>query len=233
MVPVADLLTSVKNDLGGYANSVSQDQLLEKLNRGKDEVCSIIKTLRDDYFVTSSQSTSSNAAHYFGPMATNTREYTLPSDCTEIRAIEVSNVGYEETIFSYRDISHPEFQATRKAATAAGVSSGINNSTYLYTIVGKSTFMLADYPEAAFTPTLWYIFTVPDFAADDSLTEILFPFTKHISDWAVKRLMLAKQDPQQYTLWQQEWRNSVITLLGEVGDRSTTNATFVQDYLEG
>lgn len=234
-IPINDLLTAVNNDLKGYANAFSQSQKLEALNKAKDEVCSILKTQNANYFVTSSQSSDSTAAHYFAALNTTTREYTLPPDMLELRFIEVTSpAGYEGTDFQFRDLSHPDFQNSRRIATANGSATPAiaGSSIYFYTITGKDQFMLADYPETAFVIKLWYVYAIPDFASDDTLSEILFPYDKKLSDWAVKRLLLQEQDQAGYAAWTTEWRTSVITLTGASNVRQSTTPEFVADFVE-
>ena len=225
-----DLFNLAYANLGGLSNAVSSDQLLAYLNRGKDAVWAILKANNDEYFLAMSQSTDSSADSYFGPLATDTREYTLPDDLREIKFIECLTSNYTDSEWVYKNATDPEFRATRRAATG-NPSSTFNASTqFFYTIVDKDQFVMASYPPAAVVLTLWYIRALPDFEMSDTVDEILFPFNKLIAEYAAKRATLGTQDQAQFTAWSAEWKQSVIEAAQGSGPRNEADATFAIDF---
>lgn len=224
-----DLVDLTVGRLSGYGNAVNPEDVLSAVNEGKDEVWAVLKNLEDEYFVTPSQTSDSTLDTYFASLTTSAREYDLPADFKEIRFIECTTVGYEDLKFTYRKLSDPDFQGARKAATADGVSS-TPQSEYLYAIVAKGTFMLANYPEVALSLKLWYVRGLQDLETDTPLTEIISPYVKKIADFAAKKIMLGLKDPEQFAAWKQEWKDSIMTLTTSASPRNQADAEFVQDF---
>lgn len=225
-----DLYTLALNNLGGYSNSVSSDQLIAYLNRGKDAVWAILKANNDEYFLAMSQATNSSNDYYFGPLDPTLRQYTLPDDLREIKFIEVTTPNYTETEFVYRNATDPEYRAARRGSTTTPANSS-SASRFLYTIVDKDQFVMADFPPVALTLTLWYIRALPDFELGDTVDEILFPFNKLIAEYAAKRAMT--KDAAQFNIWAAEWKSSVIEASQGSGPRNESDPVFVQDFIEG
>lgn len=226
-----DLIDMTNDLLAGYQNGVDSRAMLTYLNMGKDELWGVTKELHEEYFQAVSQSTASGNDYYFGPLNTTTRQYTLPADLRAIEFIECTTVGYENAKFVYVKLNSPEFRAARVSANSAnGLDQSNSVSTYYYSIIGKNQFVLASYPPAALTLILFYTRALPDFEASDVVDEILFPFSKKLAEFAAQRAMLGIQDPSQFTLWKQTWRDSLINLVQAEGGRNDANATFVQDF---
>jgi hypothetical protein len=230
--PTQQLITSIQTRLGGSANALTSDQFLDFVNEAKDEFWSVLVTCANDYFVQNTTTTVSQS-NTFAALNTTTREYTLPSDYLCARFIEVlSPSGYENTRFVFRDLSHPEFQAQRRDSTASGNSSGALRDVYYYTIVGKNTFMLAAYPEVAFTLKIWYVRAIADLVLAGTFDETVLPFPKKIVDYAVSRIRFVK-DPGEWAAWKQAWKDDVVTLLEAATPRSSTDAQFAAEFCDG
>lgn len=224
-----DLIDLANDLMAGYQNGVDSRALLSYLNMGKDEVWALIKTLKDEFFQKVSQSTDSTADFYFPPLTPGVREYTLPSDLHSIDFIECLTANYTSAKFVYRKPTDPDFRAARMAATADPTSTAQPN-VFLYTIVGKDQFMLADYVPTTLTISLWYTRSLADFEASDEIDEIVFPFGKKIAEFAVKYAMLGLQDQAQFAAWKGEWRDSVIGLMQGAAPRNESDPTFVADF---
>lgn len=235
-----DLIDGTNSRLAGYQNAIDPDGLLSFLNEAKDEIWALLKNLHTEYFESSSQNVNSALVNFFpldqfgstlpnNTLQTNVRQYTLPSDLREIKFIEVTTKGYEQTSFVYRGIDTEDFRAARKSAN---VDPTLTPSTeYFYTISGKNQFVMAQFPEAPFSLTLWYIRSLPDFTATDSIDEILFPYSKKMMDYSVKKAMLALQDPAQFQAWQVQWREDIHTVETSASPRNQADAEYVQDFL--
>jgi len=225
-----DLLDLANARLLGYANAVDTDVLMSYLNEAKDEVWSVLKNLEDEYFVTSTQSTDATKVNYFGPMSTTVREYTLPVDFKEIKFIEILDKGYEQTVFTFKNITDNDFRSARRAAS---VDSTLTPSVeYFYAIVGKNQFVMAQFPEVAFQkPVLWYTRGILDFELSDQVDEIVLPYTKKIANYAVKRITLGLQDTKLWAAWKEEWKADLMTIASTAAPRNEADPEFVDDFL--
>src|ERR1017187_383360 len=225
-------LIDIANDLlAGYQNGVDSRALLTYLNLAKDEVWGVTKELHDEYFQVFSQSTNPTADYYFAPLTTSVRNYTLPADLRSIEFIECTTPGFQGTTFSYAKLNTPQFRQERQASNEANAPDPNNNVTeYLYSIAGKNQFVLAAYPAAPMTLILWYTRALPDFEAQDTLDEILFPFSKKLAEFAAKRAMCGVQDAGQFGIWKAEWRDSLINLVQSSGSRNDADPQFVTAY---
>lgn len=223
-----DLIDSLRIRLGGLANAFTVDKYLSLLNDGVAEVWSVVRSLDLDYFAAFSQPTTSADDNYFVDLTSTVREYDLPKNCRELRAIECLTVGFEDKRFEFRRFDDPEFQSVRRVSTAGGSGTA---ATYVYTVFGNQ-FMLAQFPEATLRLKLWYIKSIDEIDIN-TIPDILFPFNKKIVDYAAERATLSSQNESMSQAWMIEWKDDVKTLAMSTGSRSSTNATFVSDYLGG
>jgi len=228
-----DIIDLANARLAGYANAVSQDDLLGFLNEAKDAVWNVLRGLEDEYFVTPSQATQSSESYYFPALSPTVREYNLPTDLREIKFIECTTSGFTGLQFVFRAITDEDFRSLRRAANEGTVAITNNPDTILYTVVGKKTIVFADFPPAALTLTIWYVRSIPDFEAADPVDEILFPYSKKIASYAAKAIMLATQDPVQFQMWSSKWREDVIEIAQGADGRNGSDPVFVQGMCEG
>lgn len=227
-------LIDMTNDLlGGYQNGVDQRALLTYLNQAKDEVWSVTKELHDEYFQVFSQPTTSTLTNYFPPLSTTVRNYTLPEDLRSIEFVEVQapTTGGPVPKFTYAKLNSPAFKEQREQSNQlGGPDPNSNSEQYLYTIAGHDQFVLASYPNQAYTLILWYTCSIQDFEAGDTISDILFPFSKKLAEYAAKAAMLANQDASQFSAWTQTWRQSLVNLVQGEGERNDADPRFVVDF---
>ena len=225
-------LIDMTNDLlGGYQNGVDSRALLTYLNLGKDEVWSVTKELHDEFFQVFSQNTSSTSDFYFPQLVSSTRQYTLPADLRSIEYIECTTPNYQGTKFVYAKLNSPTFRDAREESNEiGGPDTNGNCDVMVYTIAGKDQFVLASYPPTTLSVSLWYTRALPDFEASDTVAEILFPFSKKLAEYAAKKAMIGMQDPAQFSIWEKEWRNSLINLVQASGERNDADPQFVTDF---
>ena len=228
------LLDEVKIRLASLANAYTVDMQLSFINEGIAEVWAVLKSLDLDYFTDSTQDTLTSSDDYFVDLNTSQREYDLPPNCRELRFIECLTSGFQDRIFEYRKLDDPIFQAARREATAQGPDSpsdsGAVIGNYYYTVFGTQ-LMLAQYPETSLQVKLWYIKSLSDITdITVPLSDMLFPFSKKIIDYAVERVMLTSQNIPLGEAWLASWKESVKTLAMSAGLRSSTNPIFVADY---
>ena len=228
----SDLADLVNASLGGYQNALDQALLYSYLNEGKNMVWMILKELKVNYFGQTSQSTDNTQLNYFGPLATNSRQYTLPGDFHEMRFLEVEDVGWEDTRIEYRPISHPDWQDARRSNTNVDNDADLTlgDNVIYYDILGKNQLILAQYPQFPFHVTLIYIRIIPDFGADDVVDEILYPFSQKIAEYATKKAMLALQDEPMTDEWTKQWRDSVIMMTESASLRQSSDPLFVASF---
>lgn len=229
----SDLADLANASLGGYQNALDQNLLYSFLNEGKNEIWMILKELKVNYFGQVSQNTDSTQDNYFGPMNTGSRQYTLPVDYHEMKFIEVEDVGFEETHFEYRPISHPDWQAARRDDTNQQNDNDTtaDDSVYYWDVFGKDQLLIAQYPRFAFHATLFYIRIIPDFNADDIIDEVLYPFSQKIAEYATKKAMMALQDQPMTAIWVEQFKQSVIRIVESASLRQSSDPIFVSDYL--
>ena len=228
------LIALALTNLGGLANAVTSTQLLSFLNEGKDEVWALLKELKEGFFIQASQTTDNTKTNYFPALLTNKREYTLPNDLRDIQFIEVTAPsGYERIKFTRRSMMHPEFRNSRTSSTAFASQGNTVPLTgldeYFYDVVGKNTFILAQYPEVAFTLIIWYLRVLPEITPNGTVDEIIYPFSKKIADFAVMKVMLLK-DAAAWTAWKSQWRDDVVTLI-QGADRYSVDPVYVADFV--
>lgn len=229
-----EIVDLTSNNLGGMANAVTPDQLLQFINEGKDELWGVMKQLNKGFFVVQSQATSPTASYYFAPLNTTTREYALPFDLVDIEFIEViAPVGYETTRFTRVPVFHNAFRSARTSALAFQDQGGsipfTGNSEYLYDIIGKGTLTLAQFPEVAFTLKIWYVRTLPEITLQGAVDEVIFPFHKKIADYAAMRVFL-KGKPDSFAEYQGVWREDVIQVM-QSASRESSDPQFAEDFL--
>lgn len=224
-----ELIDLANARLSGYQNAVDPQALDSFLNEGKDEVWAILKNLDKEYFMQKSQYTDAAAAHYFGPLQTNQREYDLPSDLRSIEFIECVTSGYENLAFVYQEINSETFKEVRRASLPA--PSNVNQLSYLYTEVGKDQFVLAQFPAVSLQLVIWYIRDLSDYEPDGVVDDLIFPYVKKIVSFAIQRIMLSVQDPVQFQMWSAAWKEDIKNIAQGASDRNDADPLFVDDFV--
>jgi hypothetical protein len=229
-----DILDDLRIELGALSNAFTVDQQLLFINKGVQEVWSIVSSLGLDYFADATQNTDNTKDDFFIQLTTNVREYNLPTNCRELRFIECTTAGFEDRVFELRKFDDPLFAVARRQATAngssggGGATSGSIIGNYYYAVFGNQ-IILAQYPEATLTAKCWYIAGIDDIGVGD-VPNILHPFNKKIVDYAAVRAILSTQNESLSPQWLDAWKDSVRTLAISVGGRSSTNPVFISDY---
>lgn len=226
------LIDLANSELAGYQNAVDSTALNSFLNEGKDEVWAALKQLNDEYFLAFSQATVPTDPFYFAPLNTTNREYDLPDDFREIKFVEVLTADFTNAQFVYKDVTDPNFRTARQLANANGATSNTNNLFFQYTIVGKNKFVTADFMPATLTLKLWYIRSLPDYEPSDEVDEILFPYTKKICTYAVRKALLSTQDQSMWAAWKQEWRDGIISVTSTAAPRNSADPQFSFGFCE-
>lgn len=227
----SDLANLVNLSLGGYQNAIDGTLMFSVLNEAKNELWMKLKEEKVNYFGVQSQNTQPTAPFYFPPLTTNARAFPLPSDFHEMRLLEVTDVGYEGTIFEWRSMSSVDFQTSRRASTNNPAPDTTTGYTYYWDVVGANTLVLAQFPAIPFNLIIWYIRFLPDFTAEDLLQEILYPYIQKLAEYATMKLMLALQDLPLNEEWRKQWRESLISVESSAAARQSSSPVFVTDFL--
>lgn len=225
-----ELVKIVKDKLAGYGNAANPQTILMHLNEAKDEVWAVIKSLNDQNFVTFTQDQNNGLENYFPQLVAGTREYNLPSDLKEVKLIEViSPTDQADTKFIYRKMNHPDFTSARRSANMDPTTDVV--SDYYYTIAGTNPaqFVMANYPALTMSIRMWYVRGIPDFTLTSLVNDIVAPYDRKMTDFAVKRVLLGS-DLQSFEAWKAEWRDSLIMIAESSAPRNQADAVFVQDF---
>lgn len=247
----SDVVKMVQDRLGGYANALNEDVILDTVNEGKDEVWAILKNLNENYFQASTRYDDSTQTNYFGPINPQEREYVLPADFRSIRFVECVTTGFADVTFVRRPMTSPTFRDARRAANQLSNVSGV--AVYFYDIAEQSTgtplvdteigtdkssakaqggfeIVLAQYPETTLQLVIWYQRALPDMETDTILDNIIMPYSKKIANFAVEKCMKILQDLQMSAAWLQSWRQDIITVAQTASNVDRADAQFVQDF---
>lgn len=231
----SDLIQMMTDRLGGYANAMTADVMLDLLNEGKDKVWVILKTLNESFFHTSTQSTDNTKDNFFGPFTTSAREYTLPIDFRAIRFIEVTTAGFASMRFVKMVMTDPVWQQARRNANDPTVNAvGTAQFEFYYDIVEAPTggfeLIFAQNFAQQVQATLWYIRGLPDFEAGDSINQIIRPFSRAIVTFAVKKAMKVLQDEPMTAQWESDWKEDVISTAQGAGPINQADPKYVVDF---
>ena len=240
---IANLLTQLDLDLLGFKGAFSEDQKVNRINKGKNELWKVLKQLKEAYFMEES-AVSSGLDNEFPALVTNTREYDLPKDLAELRFIEVTSpVGFEEWVFQKMSMNSSSFRAVRVSTTVAGTSTDNLSlaGTILYDILGPNSLgrqrmVLASFPPAALVLKLWYTRIVPDFtvpkSAAETLVTFLQPYIGVILTYATKSL-LRLEDAGIAKEWEKDWREDLRRTVAASSDRSEADPEVVEEFGAG
>lgn len=227
-----ELVNGALSRLGGYANAIPPEDMLDFINEGKNELWSYLKGLRADYFGAFSQSTTSTDDDYFPNLTPSTREYELPLACREVKTIEVLTPGYETVQFEHADMSSPQFKDARTEANASGSGAGGTGGpvVYYWDVFGTK-FVLAQYPETTMAVKLGYIEAIPDIELGEAASKFLFPFLGKLKNFGAKRATLGLRDMGLFEAWKSEWKNDLQVVLAGASERQIADAQFAEEFL--
>jgi hypothetical protein len=229
----SDLIQMMTDRLGGYANAMTADVMLDLLNEGKDKVWTILKSLNESFFHASSQSTDSTKVNFFGSFVPNVREYQLPGDFRAMRFIECTTSGYASARFVKTVMTDPAWQQARRAANDPSISAATQFEFY-YDIVespaGGFEMVFAQNFAVQLQCTVWYIRGLPDFEAGDSINQVIRPYCKSIVTFAVEKAMKVLQDESMSAQWESDWRQDIIGTAQGAGPINQSDARYVQDF---
>lgn len=210
-------------DLGSAADLISPEEMLGYYNEAVDDCESIIHTLYEDYFLTSSPF----------PFVAGQSEYSLPSD---IYATKIRALIFDDGVNVY---SIPRIKDRRKFEEAAIARSYTSNHVYQYLLKNPSSsgIKLTLFPAAKATtsaPVIWYIRNATRATQDSDLCDIP-EFSSYVIQFMKVRVMEKDNHPNlQLAIQQSQYLRSQMeaTLRDMVPDGDTQLEADMTSYLE-
>lgn len=163
---------------------------------------------QQNWFVKRSQSVTPGQVDYFPPITTAVREYALPPEFHQLRAIEPDAAG-DAVSFKKGRIDDEEFISMRRKS-----SSGNATGLLRYDIEGSEpgTMIFDTYPPVNMTISLAYIAKPTPWAlASDSTGQFPEAVLDMVADWAANRALLSSRQgawqayTSQWNLGVQRW----------------------------
>jgi hypothetical protein len=197
--------------------------LISAANEGKNELVKIIKQAHQNYFEATTSITIPVAAV---PLAS---EVTLPTDFSSLRDIYVTQSGYEDIGFIYRQHSDYQF----RQALIAGGSFGSGTGTFFYDIVGDRTLRLAPGSDMALTAEIAYIKMISDMSLPtDAPTGIPSEHWDYIITWMVCEGLRFKQKSNELIIWEAKKEYQKQMIIASVNDRQVREPKFVTGFMD-
>ncbi len=240
---IVQLLASLDLELLGFKGAFSEDQKINRINKGKNELWKVLKQLKEGYFMEES-ALSGGADNEFPALTTSDREYNLPKDLAELRFIEVTDpAAYREWSFEKIGMNSPRWREARLSSTltGAGNASRLGAGNVLFDIVGpdnagRQRMILASYLPVAMSLKLWYTRAVPDFTIPktgaETLITFLAPYIAPILTYATKSL-LRLEDAGIAKEWEKDWFEDLRRTVSASSDRSEADIEVVEDFGSG
>lgn len=201
---------------------VSEHELISYVNVAKDELVSVMRQAREDYFLTSTTSTVQTAA------APNPSTVSLPSDFLELKELKITTSGYEDIDFLASDRTRTQF----RNALIDGGSFGNGSGICLYDIYGNTTLMLAPGFDVALDLEITYIKDVADLhLPTDEPTDIPSSLHSYIPISAACQALRSLGDPRLSTF--EAFRLEQINdVRATIQPRQVREAKYVVGFME-
>jgi hypothetical protein len=197
-------------------------EIVSALNEGKNECVKIIRQANENYFEETYTGTISTTA------SPNYAQITLPTDFSELRNLQVTNIGLEDTTFTRLNQSDPRFRTA--CLDSGSYTSGLG--IMYWDFVGKDYMIFAPAPEIDLGYKMHYIKTIPDMGLPDSYP-IGIPAENfdYIVTWAICECMRTYKDNRldDYLIKLEYQRRAIIE---SVNTRQVKEPQFVTGYME-
>lgn len=201
------------------------------LNRAKDRCWTEVRKAAQDFFAITRSSTDgaltilgeSYPASSFA-IAPGVRDYVLPPDCAEIRAIECITSGQEHVRFRRQTLSDTRFR------TALVDQTPQSPGGFLYAILGERTMRIAPLSDTALDVRLTYIAILPDLVAPSDPLEMPYALHGAVEEYATADCLMMDRAPES-AAWEARGNSSIARFLG-ANERATTDPEYVSGYLE-
>ena len=214
-IPTASLVD------GNAGTKWKNTRLLEHLNKGKDRLWDLLRSVREDYFLITGNASIT--------LTSSTREYTLPTRFWQLRGIRVTTSGYEAMTFRHVDMSKEEWKDVY--AQPQGSDSNLTEGDMIYDIVAQSVLKLANFPPTTLATSIDYIESLADYTlATDSTSNNPDVWAEYMEAYAT--LLALERDPADARI--KIWKDKLLGLKGDViksvAKRQIRDAEFVEPY---
>lgn len=229
MADVQSVVTKFDALMGVGHDEFLSDKKIALLDMAKDEVWKVLvgSSAQENWFVDSSQSTSSGQNDYFAPLVVTAREFFLPPDFHQMRTVEVTTASKENIRFVKGRLHDEDFRRERASQQSF-------QNEVLFDIIGPAPgkLFLSLFAPSALALRLWYIQHPTAWAALGSSADE-FPTSYHgfIAEWAVMRGILGLGDPrfQAFTMqWSERLERQLTTY-----NRDSSGVEVVEGFMEG
>lgn len=206
--------------VAGSGNKWTNTELLECVNKGKNRCWDIVRTVREDYFITLSASLSINSS---------AKEYALPAGFRQLAGIKCTTSGFEYLAFRSVEMSDDEFKSNDAISTTVSGNSSI--AELLYVIVGNAKIKFANFPPGSLTLSYDYIGSIADFPLDASATaEINDELRDYIEAYATRQALTKFPGDARLPFWDGELRRLEPIVISNVSHRQLRDPQFVEAY---
>lgn len=229
---VTQVLRDVRTNLDENAASFWTDaQLIAYIDQAYTLVWLEVKRVKADYF-TVERTSLDGAVTILGEsydtssfrLAAGTTRYTLPPDVAEIKLVECITSGYEQVVFTFRDLTHPNFQGLRQW------TSSVDPTGFLVDLMGERTMVIAPTPNRALDLRLNYVPILDSLTTGTDTLQLPHPLWLAVVDLATKRAQM-KDSNSNFLMWERDAQATVQRFLSS-HSRQTQDPEYVQGLFE-
>ena len=229
---VTEVLLAVRDNLDeDEASFWSDRQIIGYLDQAYHLVWLEVKKLKADYYTVERTSLDGSVTILGEAYATssfalvaNTTRYTLPPDTAEVKLIECITSGYEAVRFTFRDRTHPTFQALRQWTTA------VEPTGFLVDLSGERSMVIAPSPNRALDLRLTYVPILDDLTTGTDTLQLPHPLWLAVVDIATKRAQM-KDSNSNFIMWERDAQTTVQRFLSSHA-RQTQDPEYVTGAFE-
>lgn len=214
---VADLLAAIIPDLRDPVRLPSKLPLFNAAVVATWRVL-VNRQTQHNWFVVSSESTDPTLPNYFPKLEPGQREYPLPQNFHQLRAIEVLTQAFRDVVFTKANLDRSGFIADRASPEQVQTSGFM-----YYDIIGANpgSFLVSKSPSTEIDAMLRYV-RKPDkiTSLDSSLDDFPVDVVPSMAEYLAKANTLGMQDGR-FTAFVGEWSAAVDDLVfGERRDNT-------------
>lgn len=199
----------------------TNEEILEALNKAKDDAWDLIRETRQDYFQVTGATLSLN---------TTTKEYALASAFRQLKGLRITTSGYEHVTLRLVNQDTQEFQ--ERDAVLQANSDG--NDELIYCVIetgGSSKIKFADYPPSAVTLAYDYIKILSDMTLSTSSTiDIFDECRRYIESNATEELLAKNPEDKRLPRWEKKTVRYEGKLKKSVSKREIRESAYVAPY---
>lgn len=218
---LAEPLSDAEILIGSSGSNWTNEEILEALNKSKDDAWDIIRSVREDYFQVTGATVS---------MSATVKEYTLATTFRQLQGLRITTSGYEYLKLRRVEQGTREFQET----DALPLSNPSTTGELIYCIIetgGSSKIKFANYPPVALTLTYDYIKVLDDMTLSASSTiDIFDECRRFIEADATAELLGKNPEDKRFSRWEKKTERYEEKLKRSVSKRELRESSYVEPY---